>query len=627
MRRTIRSVGIFFVSILGVIVLAIGSAFSAALAFGAVGLFVPGTGTPNANVVTDYLSNARDRYTQNTACSTEANCPTELESPGAATLQGIDYPATFFPLFIFNNWCTLSRCNTWDDSVGQGTAALNSALDTALHGPGNNGQDVVIFGYSQGGAVVADSLNGYINSLSDADKQRIQIVTIGGIENPDGGLWQRLNVIPFLSYIPFLNISLNPPMNPDTGVNYTSIGFQYDPVVNAPKYFGNPFALINAVAAFETVHGYYLAPNGNGPTDTLPFGYDDTTLGDAIDCTKSPQNCKTDKYGNTYVTIPATSLPIYDFILGLTPGALKPLVQPIVNLLTPVTKLLVDLGYDTSGDPSVPTPLSILPFNPATFNPIDFSLKFVQAIVQGVQDAINGGPTTTVTPAVTQAVTTSLAAARSVVTPSTDPAPSADTVTPAVQRLADASADQSSDTQATSDKSGTDTAGTDKSGTDTTGTASSDKSGTSTADKSSTDATGTDKSSTDTAGTDKSGTDTAGTDKSGTDATDTDKSGADKSGTDATKDKDTADKDTADKDTTAKDTKDTTAKDTADKENAAKDAAAQAAKDVADKAKENAATNGAAAGGSGAKDATASTDTGTASASTGDASSSEKSAA
>ena len=35
--------------------------------------------------------------------------------------------------------------------------------------------------------------------------------------------------------------------------------------------------------------------------------------------------------------------------------------------------------------------LSILPFNPFTFNPVTFSVQFVQAIVQGVQDALNGG--------------------------------------------------------------------------------------------------------------------------------------------------------------------------------------------------------------------------------------------
>ena len=52
----------------------------------------------------------------------------------------------------------------------------------------------------------------------------------------------------------------------------TRIGFQYDPVVYAPLYWGNPFTLLNALAAFETVHGYYLTPNDD-PTDPIAYGY------------------------------------------------------------------------------------------------------------------------------------------------------------------------------------------------------------------------------------------------------------------------------------------------------------------------------------------------------------------
>jgi PE-PPE domain-containing protein len=399
MRRIFRSVAVTLLAIVGVLGLAIASAFTAALAYGAVALIVPGTGTPNANIVADYLEQARDRYLTTTACGADGSgCPD-------ANLQGINYPASFFPLAFIPGWCVPGRCNTWDDSVGQGSTALDTAINAALNDPTNPNQQVVVFGYSQGGAVVADSLNSYINGLSAADKARLQIVTIGGIENPDGGLWQRLS---FLNYIPFLNISFNPPMNPDTGVNYTSYGFEYDPVVNAPKYFGNAFALVNALAAFENVHGYYLAPNGNGPTETLPYGYTDQTLATAISCSQSPGNCRTDQYGNTYVTIPALTLPIYNLLLSAAPASLTPLLQPVVNLLTPVTRLLIDLGYDNTGDPSVPSPLSLLPFNPVTFNPIKFAGQFVQAIAQGIYDAQHGisslPPATTTTPTVSPTI-------------------------------------------------------------------------------------------------------------------------------------------------------------------------------------------------------------------------------
>ena len=422
MRRTIRSAGITLVALVGALSLAIASAFTAALAYGAIALIVPGTGTPDANKVEGYLQQARDRYLTTTACGAKggANCQ-------GADLQGINYPATFFPLAFIPGWCTASRCNTWDDSVGQGTANLNTAIDAALANEDNADGKVIVFGYSQGGAVVADSLAGHIAGLSAEDRARIQVVTIGGIENPDGGLWQRLS---FLKYIPGLDISFNPRMTSPPGVNYTSYGFQYDPVVNAPRYFGNALAVLNALAAFENVHGYYLAPNANGPDESLPYGYTDTTLASAINCANGNPNCRT-VGGNTFVTIPALTLPIYNLVLGLTPGALKPLVQPLVNLLTPVTRLLIDIGYDTSGNPNVSTPLSILPFNPATFNPVDFSVKFVAAIAQGIRDAINGGPasTTTLLPATNSTTPVSTLAPRSI-TPTLDAVDAANTAVP-----------------------------------------------------------------------------------------------------------------------------------------------------------------------------------------------------
>lgn len=429
MRRTIRSVGILFVAMLGTVGLAIGSAFSAALAFGAIGLFVPGTGTPDANIVSDYLSNARDRYTFGTPCNSEANCPTKLENPGDPSLLGIDYPASFFPLVIFPGWCRSGPdgCDKWNVSVGKGTDMLDQQLAPYLDL--NSTDQVTLFGYSQGGAVIADELQRIAAlNLDQSVLDRLHVVTIGGIENPDGGLWQRLG---FLPRIPFLDISFNPAMKTDNGFDTTAIGFEYDPVTYAPRYWGNPLALLNAVAALETVHGYYLSPNGNGPTDTLPYGYTPGptgTLATQLDCVQSPDNCRYGSSGETtYIMIPATSLPIFDLVMGLVPTPLKPLVQPFVNLLTPVTKLLIDLGYNWNGDPDKATRLSILPFNPFTLHPVQFSVQFVQAIGQGIRDALNGGPSmATAAPVTTVAARTSAPqAAPEVVAEKTTPVVSA----------------------------------------------------------------------------------------------------------------------------------------------------------------------------------------------------------
>ena len=107
---------------------------------------------------------------------------------------------------------------------------------------------------------------------------------IGNAYNPDGGLFTRLG---FLPTIPFLDITFGPATPTDTGIPMTGIGFEYDPVMYAPLYWGNPLALLNALAAFDNVHGYYLTPDGDGPTITIAYGYTETEL-EAILATDCP---------------------------------------------------------------------------------------------------------------------------------------------------------------------------------------------------------------------------------------------------------------------------------------------------------------------------------------------------
>src|SRR6478752_1392042 len=372
MRKSARALVLSFLALLTTVVLGVASAFMAAFALGAAtALIVPGTGTPNANNVALYRQHATDRF----IAPFDPNCT----STNGCALKGIDYPASFWPLGFIGNWCPGYSCDTWNVSVGKGVDALNSALTNANTGNGS----VIVFGYSQGGAVVASELDKIRNDPALLAKIA-GVVTIGGIENPDGGLWSRLSFIP---YVPILNITPHPAMPVDIAAlkgKFYTVGFQYDPVVYAPLYWGNPISFLNALAAFETVHGYYLTPNGNGPHDPIAYGYTQDELVDQVDCGKHPANCRTDKNGNTYVMIPAKSLPLADLVMSLVPSGLKPIVKPFVDLVTPVLKVIADLGYDWSGDPSVVRPLSILPFNPFQ-NWLAVAANLVVAAVQGVQ--------------------------------------------------------------------------------------------------------------------------------------------------------------------------------------------------------------------------------------------------
>ena len=372
---------LFVLGILSSAVLGVATALTAAVSLAATALIVPGTGTPNANIVENYLEHATDRYIApfNPSC-TSTTC----------TMTGINYPASFFPLGFIGNWCPGYSCDTWNASVGTGVDNTITALQNLTDPDG-----AILFGYSQGGAVVSDTLRKLEgNPLLDKVKS---VVMIGNAYNPDGGIFTRLG---FLPTIPSpLDITFGPPMPTDTGIPITSIGFQYDPVMYAPEFWGNPFSMLNALAAFETVHGFYLTPNGNGPTDPIAYGYTPGELADQLNRTLHPENFREDSHGNVYVMIPAKSLPIMDFISSMLPAPLQPVAKPFIDLVSPVYKVLADLGYDWSGDPGQEKFLSILPFNPIQNWP-GVGINLVVATIQGIGAFIGDlGGLTTILPA------------------------------------------------------------------------------------------------------------------------------------------------------------------------------------------------------------------------------------
>jgi PE-PPE domain-containing protein len=219
------------------------------------------------------------------------------------------------------------------------------------------------------------------------------VVLIGNAYNPDGGFFTRLG---FLGTIPFFDVTFGPPTPVDTGIPMTGIGFEYDPVMYAPLYLGNLLAVVNAVAALQTVHGNYLTPNGNGPTDPIAYGYTDAELA-AILATSCPGDfCRVDSYGNEYYMIPAKSLPMFDLIMSFVPGPVQPFVKPIIDLVSPVAEVLINLGYDWSGDAGVARVASFLPFNPVQ-NWFQVGLDLVEAVGEGIENP-TGGLTTTIAP-------------------------------------------------------------------------------------------------------------------------------------------------------------------------------------------------------------------------------------
>jgi hypothetical protein len=191
MRKPARIVSLFVLGMLSSVVLGVVTALTAAVSLAATALIVPATGTPDANVVALYRQHATDRYIapfvrdsmDDPVCTSTNGC----------TLDGIDYPASFFPLGFIGNWCPGYSCDTWDASVGTGVDNTITALQNLKDPDG-----AILFGYSQGGAVVSDTLR---RLEGDPLMSKVtSVVMIGNAYNPDGGIFTRLGFLPTIPH-------------------------------------------------------------------------------------------------------------------------------------------------------------------------------------------------------------------------------------------------------------------------------------------------------------------------------------------------------------------------------------------------------------------------------------------
>lgn len=345
------------------------SAVTMAVALAATALIVPGTGTPNPDVVPNYVANAVNGYIKPTTPSCQITC----------TPVGVSYPAQIWPVPL-PGWGGLTGAK-FNVSVSSGVTSLNSKLvDNLTASPRG---DIVIFGYSQGATVASLEK---LNLANVVNKDQFSFVLIANPQRPNGGLVERLA---FLGTVPILDATFGRPTPTATGIKTTDIAFQYDGVTDFPQYPINLLADLNAIAGFQYIHGTYLAPNGYHPS-TLPGGYAPAELKAAIN---DPTNRTT--YGDTtYVTVPAKTLPLLMPLidLGKATGTSR-LVTPAVDLVSPALRVLIETGYNRNINPGVPTPFHLVP----PIKPIKLMADLVAASKQGVQAAIadlHGQPAT-----------------------------------------------------------------------------------------------------------------------------------------------------------------------------------------------------------------------------------------
>lgn len=231
-----------------------------------------------------------------------------------------------------------------DTSIAQGVQILQATILDRIAA----GNDVVVVGASQSAAIAGLEMRNLL-ALPDAERptaDQLSFLLLGDSANPNGGLLERFGdpSLPPLS-LPSLGITLTGATPSDTPWDTTVYTLEYDGFADYPRYPINLLADLNAVLGVALVHSTY---------PSLPI----SQLADTVELAVSP-----DYDGHTrYFMIPAETLPLLAPLQGL-----PVLGQPLVDLLQPALRVLVNLGYGNiehgwdQGPADVPTPFGLFP--------------------------------------------------------------------------------------------------------------------------------------------------------------------------------------------------------------------------------------------------------------------------
>ena len=239
----------------------------------------------------------------------------------------------------------------FDLNLDQSTQAGVPLLEAAM--AANNGP-LVINGYSQGAAVANIEKGRLAEQYPEGtDAPDIDFVLAGDPNLPNGGLWARFPGL----YIPIIGWNFNGPEPTDTQFDTVVITRQYDFFADFPLYPLNFVADANALLGAVYAHSY-------------PF---DVSLADPA----APPPIHTKTGDTDYYFFETDDLPLF--------GPLRQLgvPEPLIDVVEPVVKVVVDLGYDRRIPPGEPTPARLIP----PLNPAKVVTDLVDAVGEGINNA------------------------------------------------------------------------------------------------------------------------------------------------------------------------------------------------------------------------------------------------
>jgi hypothetical protein len=216
MRKTARSIVLAFLTLLSAVVLGVTTILtSAGLSLAAettwTALIMGGSGTPDPDKEPGYVPNVASYYIYpNSDCKPATSC----------TLTPVITPEEAWPLYGG------LTARTWKQSILDGVEIYDEAVREQLKIDGAN---VVMFGYSQSGAILAIEKRALADDPT-IQEDRFQLVVIGNVSRPNGGLNGRL---PDMT-IPIVEFPFGPTMPTDTGIATTDIALKWDIIADAP---------------------------------------------------------------------------------------------------------------------------------------------------------------------------------------------------------------------------------------------------------------------------------------------------------------------------------------------------------------------------------------------------------
>jgi hypothetical protein len=209
----------------------------------------------------------------------------------------------------------------------QGVTDLDQAITQQL----NEGNDnLVIVGYSMSTSIETQEMINLAAAAGGApDTDGLKFVLAEDVNSPNGGIFTRL---------PGIGGVTLPATPADTPYTTDIYSIEYSGASDFPQYANNIYSDLNAVDGYIDLHPYLL-------TGWPPYFNPDELAGAVAQPTSDAD------VATSYFLIPTQDLPLLEGLRG-APGA----PSVLADLIQPDMRVLVDLGYNWTGDADVVTP-------------------------------------------------------------------------------------------------------------------------------------------------------------------------------------------------------------------------------------------------------------------------------